>query len=337
MKPFHGTGPEGLNMNVGAALLRDMYRAMLLARRFDLAQIAFYKTGKEPMESVHSYIGQEAIGVGAGFAMEKGDVLLPSLRSRPAFFALGVPLEMQWAGVLGRADSPGKGLIGSRHMTAMEYGIAGTTGILGAQIPVATGVSLAQQAANQGRATVCLFGDGAANRGDCHEGMNMAAIYKAPVVFICEANGVAETQHWDSYMPIDDLSIRAAGYGMPGHRIDGNDVQSVYQVTRQALERARTGLGPSFIVAETCRMHPHVEGLPDFREAELMTQWKARDPLEKAERQLLEAGVLTKDQLQELYAAADREIESGRDAALAKSLLDAAEMQELVYHTDKEA
>ncbi len=318
-------------MTESAQLRRKMYRSMLAARKFDEAQIAFYKTGKEPMESVHSYIGQEAIGVGVGYAMEQGDILLPSLRSRPAFFALGLSIALQWAGVLGRATSPGKGVIGSRHMTALKYGIAGTTGILGAQIPVATGVALALRAQSQERAALCLFGDGAANRGDCHEGMNMAAVYKAPVVFICESNGVAESQHWESYMPIEDLSVRAQAYGMPGTRIDGNNVQAVNNAVREALARARNGKGPSFIVADTYRMRPHVEGLPDFRTPEMLAQWRERDPIDYWRSELIGLGELTLSDEQALTDELAREIQDGLDAALAMPVLDAAQLGQLVY------
>lgn len=317
-------------MSTPAGLLYRMYRTMLLARRFDEAQIRFYKTGQEKMESVHSYIGQEAIGVGAGFAMAEGDALVPSLRSRPAFFARGVPVQVQWAGVLGRASAPGKGLTGSRHMAAGAYGIVGTTGILGAQVPVATGVAMALRTRGTDRAAVCLFGDGAANRGDVHEGMNMASVYKAPVVFLCEANGVAESQEWASYMPIEDLSVRAAGYGMPGLRIDGNDVQAVHAATAEALERARAGQGPTFIVAETCRMRGHVEGLPDFRTADYMAQWKARDPLEKAAAVLLEHGGSTASDLEALAAEVDAEIAAALEAARAEASLPAAGLERLV-------
>src|SRR5690606_33256485 len=111
-----------------------------------------------------------------------------------------------------------------------------------------------------------------------------------PVVFLCESNGVAESQEWSSYMPIEDLSVRAAAYGMPGVRIDGNDVERVHQATSAALAAARAGEGPSFIVADTCRMRAHVEGLPDFRTAEYMAAWQNRDPLERMRRRLLERG-----------------------------------------------
>lgn len=314
--------------------LRDMYRVLLLARLFDEAQIRFYKSGKEKMESVHSYIGQEAIGVGVGFAMAAADQLLPSLRSRPAFFARGVPLLTQWAGVLGRADSPGRGLTGSRHMAALRYGIVGTTGILGAQIPVATGVAMALQARGGDACAVCLFGDGAANRGDCHEGMNMAAVYRAPVVFVCESNGVAESQEWSSYMPIDDLSVRAQGYGMPGIRIDGNDVAAVYRATQEALSRARQGKGPTLIVADTCRLHPHVEGLPDFRTPEFMKSWVERDPLPRARDAVLAAGIASVQELDALASSIDAEIDSALEAARALPVLEADGLERYVFFDD---
>lgn len=312
-------------------LLYRMYRTMLLARRFDEAQIRFYKSGQEKMESVHSYIGQEAIGVGAGFAMRDRDYLVPSLRSRPAFFARGVAVQTQWAGVLGRASSPGRGLTGSRHMAALNYGIVGTTGILGAQVPVATGVAMAISARGDGDAVVCLFGDGAANRGDVHEGMNMAAVYKAPIIFLCESNGVAESQEWASYMPLEDLSIRAAGYGMPGLRVDGNDVMAVYDATAAALARARAGEGPSFIVADTCRMRAHVEGLPDFRAQSYMETWRSRDPLERAAAQLLREGFATTSDLDALIEQIDGEIARGLEAARAEAALPAAGLEKYVY------
>jgi acetoin:2,6-dichlorophenolindophenol oxidoreductase subunit alpha len=321
-------------MSTPAGLLVRMYRTMLFARRFDEAQIRFYKTGQEKMESVHSYIGQEAIGVGAGFAMQDRDCLVPSLRSRPAFFARGVPVQVQWAGVLGRASAPGRGLTGSRHMAALQYGIVGTTGILGAQVPVATGVAMALRAKGGKEAAVCLFGDGAANRGDVHEGMNMASLYKAPVVFLCESNGVAESQEWASYMPIEDLSVRAAGYGMPGVRIDGNDVQAVHAATATALARARAGEGPTFIVADTCRLRGHVEGLPDFRTAEYMQSWKARDPLERCRGELLRDGLATAEELDALGVQVDSEIAAGLEAARAEASLAPKGLERFVFYPE---
>lgn len=317
--------------NNSGGLLAKLHRLMLVARRFDEAQIRFYKTGREKMESVHSYIGQEAIGAGAGAAMRDGDFLVPSLRSRPAFFALGVPVEVQWAGVLARVGSPGGGLIGSRHMTAHDHGIIGTTGILGAQVPVATGVAMALKARGKQGAAVCLFGDGAANIGDVHEGMNMAAVHRAPVVFICEANGVAESQEWDSYMAIPDLSVRAAGYGMPGRRIDGNDVMKVYGETEAALERARAGEGPTLIVAETCRMHPHVEGLPDFRPRELMAAWAARDPVAAAAAVLTENGYVDQARLDALTAEVDAEIDDAFERARGQGFFDERGLADAVF------
>lgn len=318
-------------MDIAPALLRDMYRMMLLARRFDEAQIQFYKSGKEKMESVHSYIGQEAIGIGVGCAMRQGDYLLPSLRSRPAFFARGVPVQTQWAGVLGRADSPGMGLTGSRHMAALQHGIVGTTGILGAHVPVATGVGLALRLLKRGGAAVCLFGDGAANRGDVHEGMNMASLFKSPVVFVCESNGVAESQEWDSYMPIEDISVRASGYGMPGLRVDGNDVCAVYAATLKALERAREQQGPSFIVADTCRLHPHVEGLPDFRSAEYMQAWRERDPVRRTREQLIAMGALTEEQAEDMTTAVDADIAQALEMARAGASLGVDNLADLVF------
>lgn len=304
---------------------------MLLARYFDEAQIRLYKSATVKIESVHSYIGQEAIGVGVGFAMEIGDQLLPSLRSRPAFFALGVPTELQWAGVLGRENSPGKGLTGSRHMTAPAFGIVGTTGIVGAQIPVATGVAMALRARNTKNAAVCLFGDGAANRGDCHEGMNMAALYRAPVVFVCEANGVAETQNYGSYMPVNELSVRAQGYGMPGVRVDGNDVSAVHAATAAALDRARNGDGPTFIVAETCRLRPHVEGLPDFRSKEMLAYWRARDPIPALERLLYELGALAPEEALAIQEEIRAEVDSALTIAIDKPTLDSSVLPQLVH------
>lgn len=322
-------------MTDDSSLGMRMYSLLFMARKFDEAQIAFYKSGREPMESVHSYIGQEAIGVGAGLAMEKGDILLPSLRSRPAFFALGVPVLTQWAGVMSRADSPGQGLIGSRHMTALEYGIAGTTGIVAAQIPTATGVAMALQAQGQSRAAVCLFGDGAANRGDCHEGMNMAAVYKSPVVFICESNGVAESQHWESYMPIDDLSVRAQAYGMPGACIDGNDVEAVHRAVSEALDYARAGKGPSFIVAQTCRIRAHVEGLPDFRTKEYLEEWKQRDPVQLQRERLLSSGHCTESDLEKIEHDIEAEIDASLEAAIVLPIRDVSTLGSAVYISDE--
>lgn len=225
-----------------AADLVEMYRLMLLGRCFTETARELYRQGRA--SPIHPSIGQEAVGVGACYALRSGDWVIPSLRTTEAFWARGVTIQEKVNALLGNAGSISRGKEGSHHAGYPDRGIMAGTGIIGSQFPVATGAALALRMQGTDNVVVCFFGDGASNRGDCHEGLNLAAVLKAPVIFICENNIYAQTVPASDAMVITDIADRAVGYGMPGLVVDGQDVLAVHGATQAAVHRARSGQGP---------------------------------------------------------------------------------------------
>jgi TPP-dependent pyruvate/acetoin dehydrogenase alpha subunit len=197
------------------------------------------------------------------------------------------------AGAYAKATGPSRGKITAHHMGDMSLGILAGSAVIGSQFPGAVGVALAFKLRKTEQVCLCYFGDGAANRGDFHEGLNMAAIFKLPVIFICENNGYAIATPASYSMCIQDIGMRAQGYGMPGITIDGNDVLAVYETTQEAIARARTGEGPTLIECKTYRLRTHSERSgKDDRPAEELAGWWEKCPIKRTKEKLLERKIL---------------------------------------------
>ena len=258
--------------------LKEMYRLMLLDRRFSEHVLRWYKEGRCPT-GLHPNIGQEAIGVGACYGLRREDWVIPSLRTSCAFWARGVTPLQQLNAMFGNAASISRGKETAHHATYPEHGILPGTAIVGGSIPVAVGAALALRMQGTDNVVVDFFGDGASNRGDFHEALNLAAVLKAPVVLICENNLYAQMVPSQMGMAIRDIADRAIGYGMPGRIVDGQDVLAVYDATQEAVARARRGEGPTLLECKTYRFLPHYPIFAEDRPAEEIERWLERDPL----------------------------------------------------------
>lgn len=289
----------------------EIYRLMTLTRHTEEMMAEYYTHTPYP-ESPHSSTGQEAIAIGACYGLRKDDLVIPSLRTRGAFLAKGVSSRTMMAGAFGKVTGAARGKATSHHLGDLSVGVVSGTGIIGSHLPVGVGTALAAKLRSKDYVTVVFFGDGASNRGDFHEALNMAAIYKVPVVFVCENNGYAISTPQSYSMAIKDIADRAAGYGIPGVIIDGNDFFAVYEATQTAYERARKGEGPTLIECKTYRWRPHSgRDVCDSRPPEELAEWKKRCPIQRFTEFITSKGIATEE---ELKAIEQRAIEEVKDA-----------------------
>jgi TPP-dependent pyruvate/acetoin dehydrogenase alpha subunit len=281
--------------------------------------------------STHLCSGQEAVAVGACSTLRPSDAMLCSYRGHGAVLAMGAPLDRTFGEILGKPDGLCAGKGGSMHLTDVSVGAYGSFAIVGAQLPIAAGFGFAARYAGTDEVCLCFFGDGTINIGAFHEAMNLAAIWRLPVVFLCENNLYGEYSPLTRTTPIEQLADRADAYGMPGVRIDGNDVREVFQFVSEAVDRARSGKGPTLIEAMTYRHKGHSRTDPGtYRPKEEVDEWLARDPIPGLERALRELGVSV-ERIEEVRAAATRKVEEHRDRALSWPDPDPAARFEHVY------
>jgi 2-oxoisovalerate dehydrogenase E1 component len=301
-------------MTIAADPRVAQYRLMALIRRFEDRAAELFHEGVI-VGTAHSCVGQEAIAVGAASAMRETDYLVGHHRSHGHLIAAGADLRRMMAEMFGKRTGYCKGLGGSMHIAALELDILGCNGIVGAGIPHACGAALTAKLRGTGQAAVAYFGDGAAGQGAVHEGMNLAATWQLPVVFICENNQFALTADWRTQRAVEDIADRAAGYGMPGEVVDGNDVAAVEEAVSRALGRARAGEGPSLLEMKTFRRMQHSmrANLPDVRDPATLEKWESKDPLPRLEREL----ALEPAALAAIHEAVEAEVEAAIEAALA--------------------
>jgi TPP-dependent pyruvate/acetoin dehydrogenase alpha subunit len=266
--------------------------------------------------STHLCSGQEAVAVGACATLRRTDAMLCTYRGHGAVLAMGAPLDRTFGEILGKPEGLCAGKGGSMHLTDVSVGAYGSFAIVGAHLPIATGFGFAARYAGTDDVCLCFFGDGTVNIGAFHEAMNLAAIWRLPVVFVCENNLYGEYSPVARTTPIEQLADRADGYAMPGLRIDGNDVHEVFHAVGGAVDRARSGEGPSLIEARTYRHKGHSRTDPGtYRPKEEVEEWLARDPIPRLERTLLERGVAA-ERIDEVRGSATRRVEEHRDRAL---------------------
>ena len=301
----------------GPGQLLDMYSKMALIRQFEEAVIALYKQNLI-RGSTHVYIGEEAIAVGACAALQASDYITSTHRGHGHCIAKGGDVKRMMAELLGKATGYCKGKGGSMHIADLDLGILGANGIVGGGIPLATGAGLTISMRRSNQVVACFFGDAAINQGAFHESINMAAVWKLPVIYICENNLYGVSTRISESAAIEELSLRAAGYGVVGVTIDGNDVLQVYNAVMNAANRARSGGGPTLIEAKTYRWEGHFvgDGCP-YRSREELEEWKARDPIERFGRYLMERQMATSEQLSEIKREAERAIEEAIEYAKA--------------------
>lgn len=278
--------------------------------------------------------GQEAIAAGMGVALREDDQLVTTYRGLHDLIGKGVPLEEIYGEMMGRILGAGRGKGGTMHIANPERGVMFCTGIVGAGPPVAVGLAMAAQRKGLDRVTVVSFGDGATNTGSFHEAANMAALWNLPTVFVCQNNQYAEMTPTADTMKLDQVADRAAGYGMPGVRVDGNDPLAVTTALQSALERARRGEGPTLLEFVTFRFRGHYFGdrMP-YIPAEQLQAAMAADPVPRFRRHLIETGVCTDDELNRVEKEALSEVERALRAVLDADAPTADELDRDVYAT----
>ena len=314
----------------------EMYRLMLLSRRYTEHALEWFTQGRVP-QGTHPSIGQEAVGVGACFGLRsEGDWIIPSLRTAEVFWTRGVKVLQQVHAMMGNTESISGGKETSHHAGYPEHGIIAGTGIVGGSLPVAVGIALALRMQGTDGIVVCFFGDGAANRGEFHESLNLAAVLKTPVIFICENNLYAQTVAASDVMAITDIADRAAGYGIPGHIVDGQDVVAVYEATQQAVSQARSGEGPTLLECKTYRFKPHYPVFEEVRPPEEIERWLVRDPIEILGSQLKEEGHLDNSTIEAMEKAIKQELDEAITTAETTPPPDPKEVFTNLYHEDTE-
>ena len=242
--------------------------------------------------TLHQYQGQEAVAVGVCSTLQRDDIIFSTHRPVGHGIAKGMSLKSIAAEIMGKAEGCAGGKGGQMHLTDVSVGMMPSNAIVGANIPIATGAALGFKLRNEDRVSVSFFGDGAANIGAFHEGINLAAIKDAPVVFICENNQYAASTHISLATKIENIADRAKSYGIPGVIVDGMDVLAVRDVSEDAVDRARMGKGPTLIEAKTYRFMGHSRGDPgQYRSQQEIEKWQARDPIPNFRKYLQDQGV----------------------------------------------
>ena len=272
---------------------REMLRQMLTIRRFEERASADYLAGRI-YGVVHCYIGEEAVAVGVCTALERSDRIISTHRGHGHCIAKGADLNRMMAELYGRETGYCRGKGGSMHIADFGIGMLGANGIVAGGIAIVTGAGLAAQMEGKGGVAVSFFGDGASNAGPFHECLNIAAAWKLPMLYVCENNQWAAQTSAAATHALSDVAARAAGYGIPGGVVDGNDIFAVHQAASRAADRARSDGGPSLIECKTYRWRAHTErqGPPYRRDPAEIEAWKQKDPIALLERQLRDQGEL---------------------------------------------
>ena len=295
--------------------LREALRLMLTIRFFDERALALYRAG-EMRGTTHPYIGMEAVGVGVMLALQPNDYVTSTHRGHGHTIAKGGDPRKMMAELLGRATGYSGGKGGSMHIADMDKHMLGANGIVGGGMGLATGAALTALLQQTGSVAICFFGDGALEQGILHETTNLAAIWKLPVVFVCENNQYAMSASAAWSVAGGDPAKRAAGYGIPGVTVDGMDLFAVNAQASEFVERARRGEGPAYLVCTTYRFHGHHAGDPlNYREKEEVERWRLQDPIEHAKRVAIESRVMTEAEIADLEQRIEAQIEEAVEFA----------------------
>jgi len=285
-------------MSLGKEELMRLYTTMLLIRRFEERASREYKGGAVP-GLVHSCIGQEAIPVGVCANLRKDDCVVSNHRGHGHLISKGADIRRMMAEIYGKKTGYCKGKGGSMHIADFSIGILGANGIVGAGLPIATGAALAAKLEGKDKIAVVFFGDGACQEGEFQEALNLASIWKLPIIYACENNMYGVNTKYTYSIAGGDLLKRASAYDMPVQSVDGNDVVAVRAAAKEVVERTRSGGGPSFMEFRTYRWHPHFEAdsIADLRPKEEIEAWKKKCPILRMERRLLDGGATTAQEL----------------------------------------
>ena len=289
---------------------------MLTIRRTEEQLARSYASGKIP-GACHTYVGEEAIASGVCAHLNEDDAIFSTHRGHGHALAKGVPVKELIAELYGKATGCSQGRGGSMHLFSPEIGLMGTSGIVGPCILQAAGAGYSFQLLETDRVGVAFFGDGGVSNGAFHEGLNLAAIWDLPTIFVLEDNQFATEIAFAYSAKSTDVAKRAEGYGIPGITVDGNNVLEVHRVAGEAIQRAREGGGPTLLDCKTYRTRPHAEGMRDggYRTAEDIEAWKARDPIEQLGDRLVTDKVATDDDLDAIESEIVARVKEGVDFA----------------------
>ena len=312
--------------------LIDMYRKMLTIRRFEERVSQDYRNGAIP-GAVHSYIGQEAVAVGICANLRMNDCIVSTHRGHGHCIAKGADLKRMMAEIYGRRTGYCKGKGGSMHIADFSIGMLGANGIVAGGLPIAVGAALAAQLEGGDRVAVSFFGDGACHEGEFHESLNLASIWKLPAIFVCENNLYSVNTPTQYAIAGKGIAERATAYAMPGMVADGNDIVAIHEAAQKALARARAGGGPSLLECRTYRWHHHFESdaIPDLRPPQEIEAWKKKCPIASLEQRLLEAKILTKQELKTISDQVIAQIEEAVSYASESPLPDPEDALEDVF------
>jgi 2-oxoisovalerate dehydrogenase E1 component len=314
------------------AELLQLYRMMVVIRRTEEQLARSHQAGLIP-GPCHTYVGEEAVATGVCANLRIDDVVFSTHRGHGHALAKGVTPRELIAELYGRVTGVSRGRGGSMHLFSPEVGLMGTTGIVGPNILQATGAGYTFHLLKTDKVSVGFFGDGAVSNGAFHEGLNLAAIWQLPVIFVCENNLYATEVAFSYATRNPDVASRGQSYGMPGVDVDGNDVLAVHAAAYEAVSRARAGGGPTLIECRTYRTRSHAEGMRDggYRSMEEIESWKARDPLKRLQAWVTAEGTATAGDFEAIDAEVKAQVEEAAEFAKASAWPDAATASRYVY------
>ena len=322
-----------MTADISNKTLLDMHKRMVRIRLFEEAAGKLMEDGKVP-GALHLYVGQEAVAAGVMVHLTNKDQITSTHRGHGHLIAKGGEFNKMYAELYGKSTGYCKGKGGSMHICDMDLGMLGANGIVGGGPPIAMGAAFSNKFRKTKDVSATFFGDGASNEGAFHEAANMAALFKLPIVFVCENNGYGEYTAQVNHQAVVDVADRAAGYGMPGVVVDGMDAIAVYEAAGEAVARARAGHGPTLLECKTYRYYDHVGvrgmGLK-YRSDEEVEQWQQRDAIERIEAHIIEQEVATRRKLDNVHKATQKEVEEGIAFAEASPMPDASALLEDVY------
>jgi pyruvate dehydrogenase E1 component alpha subunit len=296
-------------MQIAKKKLIDMYQTMLRIRVFEERVSSEFAAGNIP-GFVHLYIGEEAVATGTCANLRSDDYITSTHRGHGHLIAKGGKTDRMMAELFGKKTGYCKGKGGSMHIADAELGILGANGIVGGGITIAGGAAISAQMKGTDQVVICFLGDGASNRGTFHEGVNMAACWNLPIVYVIENNLYAEKTRISDTSRVANLADRASAYGIPDITVDGNDVIAVYEAVGQAIARARKGRGPTLVECKTYRWHGHYEGdRQSYKPKEEAEEWKKRDPIPAFKKRLLETGIVSEKEIDKIEREIGEEIE----------------------------
>jgi TPP-dependent pyruvate/acetoin dehydrogenase alpha subunit len=302
------------DLGLDKKLILSMYETMLKIRLFETTQQKVYKTEQEGF--THVYTGEEAIATGACANLNKDDYITSTHRGHGHMIAKGGDMKRMMAELYGRIDGYCKGKSGSLHIADFSIGVLGANGIVGGGIPIATGAGYSIKLRDTSQVAVCFFGDGAVTQGTFHESVNMAATWDLPVVFVIENNLYMVGTLTERVCKVcGEYSLKAPGYGLPGEDLDGNDVVAVYKSVKKAVDRARSGKGPSLLNCYTYRHDTHFVGDLDVRDKEEVAKWKAKDPIDRLESKMLKEKIIDKTEIDGYRTRVQAEVDEAVDFA----------------------